>query len=206
MDRLLDRVLAHPDGGPIDYSLQLPKWRLLQHAVDREHLVLHGSGDPALARLEPRQPSDPLEFSDRHAVFGAADGIWPLYFAVVDRDRYPLRLLNAAIRELSPDGPSEPYYFFSITADALARRPWRTGTVYLLPGATFEPQPPIESGGRRVQILQSASPEPVRPIAALSVSPTDFPFLDRIRGHDDAELDARVAADPAGFPWLTADE
>lgn len=202
MDRLLDRVMDSADGGAIDYSLNVPKWRFLQHAVDREHLVLHGSGDPALTRLEPRQPADPLEFSGRDAVFAAADGIWPLYFAVIDRDRYPLRLLNAAVRVLSPTGPSDPYYFFSITDTALARRPWRAGTVYLLAGATFEPQPPIDAGGRRVQILQSASPAPVRPIAALAVSPSDFPFLDQLRGHNDVELDARVAADPTGFPWL----
>ncbi|WP_029138062.1 cupredoxin domain-containing protein [Nakamurella lactea] len=202
MDRLLDRILASPGGGPIDYQLDVPKWRFLQHAVDREGLVLHGSSDPALTMLEPRQPSDPLEFSDRNAVFAAADGIWPLYFAVVDRARHRMRLLNAAIRVLSPAGPSDPYYLFSISAGALAQRPWRTGTVYLLPGETFEPQPPIDAGGRRVQVLQSASPAPVRPIAALSVDPTDFPFLHQIRGHDDEVLGARIAADPTGFPWL----
>ncbi|MFI7013719.1 hypothetical protein [Streptomyces sp. NPDC050164] len=42
---------------------------------------------------------------------------------------------------------------------------------------------------------------PVKPLARLVVHPGDFPFLDQVHGHDDV-LEARVAADPGGFPWF----
>jgi hypothetical protein len=194
-DQLLDRTAY---GALIDYRLAAPKWQFLCYVADRADVVLHGSGDPDIERFEPRQPEDPLEFSNRLAVFAATDGIWPMYYAILDRATYPMLLCNACIRIDSGD----PYYFFSITDAALQYRPWRTGTVYLLPAGGFERQPPIEAEGSRIHIAQAASPDPVAPIARLTVDAADFPFLASIRGHDDAVLSARMAADPAGFPWV----
>jgi hypothetical protein len=34
------------------------------------------------------------------------------------------------------------------------------------------------------------------------VRPEEFPFLNDVRGHDDAVVQARSAADPDGFPWV----
>jgi hypothetical protein len=34
------------------------------------------------------------------------------------------------------------------------------------------------------------------------VTPHDFPFLDRVRSHDDEAILKHVAEDPYGFPWL----
>lgn len=194
-DRLLDST---PPGGLIDYRLAAPKWQFLCYLADRAGVVLHGSGNADIERFEPRQPDDPLDFSSRLAVFAATDGIWPMYYAILDRASYPMRLCNACIRVDSGD----PYYFFSISDSALRHRPWHTGTVYLLPAAGFERQPPIEAEGSRIHIAQAASADPVTPIARLTVEPADFPFLQSIRGHDDVVLSARIAADPAGFPWV----
>ncbi|MEU1003082.1 hypothetical protein [Streptomyces tibetensis] len=41
-------------------------------------VLLHGSGDPAIRRFEPRQPDDSSEFGNRRAVFAADDGLWPM--------------------------------------------------------------------------------------------------------------------------------
>ncbi|WP_159030652.1 MULTISPECIES: hypothetical protein [Streptomyces] len=41
-------------------------------------LLLHGSGDPAIRRFEPRQPDDSSEFGNRRAVFAADDELWPM--------------------------------------------------------------------------------------------------------------------------------
>ena len=90
----------------------------------------------------------------------------------------------------------------AVSEAALARRPWRSGTVYLLPGGSFEAQPPLAVGDVAVEPAQAASPVPVRPAAKLAVDPGDFPFLAQVRGHDDEQLRARMAADPAGFPWV----
>jgi hypothetical protein len=128
-DRLLQQALAKGPGEPIDYRLEAPTWQFLCHAADRGKLLLHGSGDPAIGRFEPRQPDDNSEFGNRRAVFAAGDGLWPMYYAI------------------------------------------------------------------------PASPVSVNPVAKLAVEPEDFPFLDRIRGHDDERVWTRAAADPDGFPW-----
>jgi predicted hotdog family 3-hydroxylacyl-ACP dehydratase len=59
--------------------------------------------------------------------------------------------------------------------------------------------------GTRIQVAQVASALPVEPAAKLLVHPGEFPFLQQIRGHDDELIAARMAADPAGFPWLHED-
>ena len=205
VDRLLAQAFEHGPGSPIDHTLGMPKWEFLCHAVERANVVLHGSGDPDIGLFEPRQPDDTLEFSNRRAVFAAVDGIWPMYYAILDRERHPMMLCNSCVRTSSGTGGlSDPYYYFSISDPALQRRPWRAGTVYLLPSSSFEVQPPITVGDVRIQIAQAASPIPVEPLARLEVDPGDFPFLDRIRGHRDEQLQARIAADPNGFPWVEA--
>jgi hypothetical protein len=205
LDVLLDQALACGSRCPIDYRLGVPKWQFLCHAAEQANLVLHGSGDPGIDLFEPRQPADSSEFGNRCAVFAAVDGIWPMYYAILDRQRYPMTLCNGCVRFCSgTGGPSDPYYFFSITDRALRQRPWRTGTVYLLPGDSFEIQPPFAFDDVCVQVAQAASPVPVKPVAKLAVGPSDFPFLEQISGHDDELLRGRVAVNPEGFPWLEA--
>jgi hypothetical protein len=198
-DRLLEDSVAAGSAEFIDYQLTAPKWQFLCHAADTGRFVLHGTGDPAITMFEPRQPDDPDEFSGRRAVFAAMDGIWPMYFAILDRDRYQIGLLNASIRR---SGDPESYYFFSISRSVLEQRPYREGVVYLLPADGFEPQPPIHRGTDQIRIAQAINPQPVAPVAKITIRPEDFPFLDRLRGHDHEILLARIAADPDGFPWL----
>ncbi|SHM59794.1 hypothetical protein [Actinacidiphila paucisporea] len=56
-----------------------------------------------------------------------------------------------------------------------------------------------------MHVAQAASPAAVAPVANFAVRPADFPFLDAVRGHDDAVLRARGAADPDGFPQAEGD-
>ena len=55
----------------------------------KPHVVLHGSGEPSIAQFEPRQPIDISAFGGQNAVYAAADGIWAMFFAIVDRERVP---------------------------------------------------------------------------------------------------------------------
>jgi hypothetical protein len=201
-DDLLDRALQGGPGEPIDYRLDEPKWQFLCHVADGGDIVLHGSGEPDIACFEPRRSNDLVEFGNRAAVHAAADGLWPMYFAVLDR-RVAVSLTNTCLRVEFEDGTlSDPVYFFSVNREVVEQRRWRTGTIYLLPADGFEREKPYLGRGARIYTAQVASLAPVEPLAKLTIEPEDFPFLGQIRGHDREALAARIAADPDGFPWL----
>jgi len=202
-DRVLDEAVLAGAAEFIDYRMAAPKWQFLCYAADRGGFVLHGTGNPDIAMFEPRQSNDVDDFGNRCAVYAASDGLWPMYFAILDRDRYAMGLTNACIRLVGVEGS---YYFFSISRSALDQQPWRDGIVYLLPADTFEAQKSIMDGDQEIRIAQVASLTPVRPAAKLRVGPEDFPFLQAIRGHDNEVLLARAAADPAGFPWIDSSD
>jgi hypothetical protein len=187
----------------IEYTLAAPKWQFLCYLSDHKLIVLHGSGRADIREFEPRQSNDIAEFGNRRAVYAASDGIWPIYFAIMDRDHGVTSLVNGCARVIGADGSrSEPLYFFSINADALPRQPWRRGIIYLLPRQSFEQQPLQPYAGLQLEIPQWASPAPVRPLAQLPVEPSDFPFLEQLHGHDPRIVQERAARDPDGFPWL----
>jgi hypothetical protein len=201
-EQLFAQIMKQGQGAVIDYRLPAPKWQFLCYLCDRRSIVLHGSGGAEIAEFEPRQSNDVAGFGNRRAVYAASDGIWAIYFAIVDRCNYVTSLINGCFRVLEPEGRSGPRYFFSINRDAPPHHPWRDGTVYLLPRDSFEPQPLQEYRGAAIEIAQWASLVPVRPLAKLAVGPGDFPFLDQIRSHDWAVTRDRARADPEGFPWL----
>jgi hypothetical protein len=200
-DGLLDSTL-HIGGCPtIQYTLPWPKWLFLCHIADHRDMALHGSGDPNIALFEPRQSNDLNEFGNQKAVYAASDGLWAMFFAIVDRDRIS-SITDACVQLVDEVGaPHGPFYVFSVSKSALPTQPWRTGTVYLLPRSTFTVQPPMAFGSSQVHFAQVASLEPVRPLAKLTVTPADFPFLDRIRGHEDERLQEYATALQTGAPW-----
>ncbi len=200
--------IARGKSASIDYRLSAPKWQFLCYLADTKLMVLHGSGDPTIATFEPRQSNDTNAFGNRRAVYGARDGLWPMYFAIVDRGQYRMALMNAAMRVMEPPGLAGSFYFFSVGSAnpdvVLPDRPWRAGTVYLLPADTFERQEVEQLHGLDIESMQVASLVPVRPLAKLAIEPDDFPFLHQIRRHDPATIRERALADPEGFPWLDA--
>ncbi|MDB5540334.1 MAG: hypothetical protein JWQ89_2061 [Devosia sp.] len=60
--------------------------------------MLHGSTNPDIEVFEPRKSDDVNAFGDQTAVYAASDGIWPLYFAILDRQRYRMSLINGSFR------------------------------------------------------------------------------------------------------------
>lgn len=186
----------------IDYEFDAPKWQFLCYAAEEHGMAVHGSGDPHIALFEPRQADDLHEFGNRKAVYAASDGIWPMFFAVVDRSRFAMSVNNACIRVEEPSGAVHgPYYVFSISRTVLPQKPWRTGTVYLLPRTTFAAQESLSFGPYRMHVAQLASLEAVPPLAKLTVTPEDFPFLAEIRAHDDHRLAEYSRVLQAGAPW-----
>jgi hypothetical protein len=201
-DELFARVTAAGANPNIDYSLSAPKWQFLCDLADQQRVVLHGTGDPHIQVFEPRPSNDLNEFGAQTAIYAAGDGLWAMFFAILDRTSTPMATSNACIRLVNEAGwVSEPRYVFSISQQALRRQPWRKGTVYLLPVDTFVNQPPFRFGPYEVRVPQLASLVPVEPLAHLEVAPEDFPFLKDIRGLDDARLQEYGRAMQTGAPW-----
>lgn len=172
---------ASGGGGEIPYELPYPKHAFLRYAVAQHEVLLHGSNRADIAVLEPRQQTD---YSGRPttAIFASGDGIWPLFFAVLDHARFRGSLRNGCFVVGRPGQPERRFYFFSVTAAMLAQGCWTNGSIYLLPRATF-----ARTDNGRVRFDEWASPEPVRPLGRLAVAPEDFPFLHQVAGHEDRE-------------------
>jgi hypothetical protein len=200
-DELLNTTLTTGGCPTIQFTLPWPKWQFLCHLADHHDIALHGSGDPNIALFEPRQSNDLNEFGNQKAVYAASDGLWAMFFAIVDRERV-MSITNACVRLADETGTlNGPFYVFSVSQSALPDQPWRTGTVYLLPRNTFTSQPPMAFGSSQVHIAQLASFVSVQPFAKLTVTPADFPFLMQIRGHDDQRLQEYATALQTGAPW-----
>jgi hypothetical protein len=200
-DELLNTTINLGGCPMVEFTLPYPKWQFLCYLADHHDMALHGSGDPNIVVFEPRQSNDLNEFGNQKAVYAASDGLWAMFFAIVDRSLVK-SITNACIRLSDESGTLHgPYYVFSISQSALPHQPWRTGTVYLMSRSTFIAQVPMAFGSYQVHIAQLASSEPVEPLAKLMVSPDDFPFLRHIRGHDDERLQEYAAALQTGAPW-----
>jgi hypothetical protein len=199
-DEQLAQALAHGSEDPFPYTLSIPKWQFLCYIATEHGIALHGSSQAHIARFEPRQSIDLEAFGAQKAVYAAADGIWPLYYAIVDRAKSPT-LNNSCIWLEEADGTlSQRYYFFSISRQAIDQQPYRDGMLYLLPSATFMRQPPMQIGSWLVHTAQLASLEAVTPLAKLVITPADFPFLAQMRTHDDDRLAEYGRAMLQGLP------
>lgn len=190
-----DAVLP-ADGREIDYALPHPKWLFLQWLVDAHDIILHGSNEMGIDAFKPaRAGFDANPHGNHRAIYATNDGIWPMFFAVLDKPNYRGSMRNgvgwvdAEGSEINFDARRLPEgarkrYMFSLNRDELHKRPWREGMIYILPRRTFQQLQDRE--GRL--IAEWASFEPVKPLAKMRVGPADFPFVDQVTGHDDTQI------------------
>jgi hypothetical protein len=172
-------------GAVIDYNLTYPKHEFLRYLVDRKQILLHGSNHSDLKVLLPvRFSTDARAAMNRETIFAAADGILPMFFAILDRENYVGTMSNGAYRLPDATGLATNHYFFSLNEEMLKLRPFRRGWIYLLPKDKFK----LAAEGHGVVLEEWISQEPVQVLAKLSISPEDFPLLDAIWGHDEIEL------------------
>lgn len=195
-----------PLGSFVEYRLPYPKWQFLSYLCQSRNFVLHGSQNAGIEIVEPRKAIDVKAFSSREAIYATTDGIWVLFFAILDRKHFsPLSLFNSCLDiRVSSEQTLGPFYFFSITYSALLQKPWCDGVIYVLPRESFEQEPAQKMFGAKIVFPHWIGSKPTRPLAKLRVHPQDFPFLDEIHGHDDETLRQLVAVDPNGFPWPQA--
>ena len=201
--RIADAYVRNGAGGWVPTPLPCPAWVFLTWLGEEMGLMLHGSGHSTIQAFTPRTPNDrsPDQFSKQRAVFATTDGIFAIFYAILDRKAKGFSFLDAALKFADGDGGWSPtHYYFSLSQDAPAA-PWRPGAVYILPAEGFTQQAPYRVGDRMVLDPHFARKAPVRPLAKFRVEPEDFPFLGRVARHDRQRVDARSAGEPAGFPW-----
>jgi hypothetical protein len=104
------------------------------------------------------------------AVVASDDGIWPIFYAVVARDR--IDGIFTACLHLGRPPRLRRFYMFAIGGDADAPETWTRGTVYALPRAGF----------RREWGNEWVSAEPARPVLRVPVGPDDFPLRHAVVG------------------------
>lgn len=161
------------------YNLPYPKHEFLAYAAERGGVLLHGSNDPAIDVMSPRRRTlDARHTHSQAAVFACADGIWPLYFALIDRSLYRGTLRNDARLIRSPSG--EPIRAYHLSVNETVK--WRNGTVYFLAMDGFSRLGDESS-------LEWTRPTKVTPFARLAVTPADFPLVSQVRTHDDSSLE-----------------
>jgi hypothetical protein len=171
------QALTAPGHNPDEYTCPYPKHEFLRYICQHKAILLHGSNHPAITTLEPRQQSDwkgrPLQ-----AVFASSDGIWPMFFATVDYAIYRGGLRNGCFVTAAGTHQERRYYFFSLDESYQHQPPWRAGTIYLLPRESFRP-----TAQGLVRFDEWASPRPIQPLARISITPQDFPFLNNVTWH-----------------------
>lgn len=202
-DALIDST---PANGFVDYQLTYPKWQFLSYLCKSRELVLHGSQNAGIDVVEPRKAVDVKTFSNQEAIYATTDGIFVIYFAIVDRKNFqPLSLFNSCLEiRVSSAEVLGPLYFFSITHSALLRQPWCDGVIYILPRESFEQEPAQRMMDAEIIFPHWISAKHTQPVAKLQIKPQDFPFLANIHGHNDEKLIELSATNPDGFPWPEA--
>lgn len=196
-DAAYHRWVAPAGNARVDRAtLGVEPWIFLEYLVRRRDCLVHGSATDDITVFEPRAANDNLNGGDTPKVHAASSGLTAIFYAIIDRARLleipcvPAFSTVQAPREV--DGETRDGLWFVVDYRALPYRPWRGGTVYVLPRAPFRAEH---------RAMQWSSPRPVRPLARIHVTPADFPLLDQVYGLDFAEDHRRANAGVPGFPW-----
>lgn len=186
--QLLDALLANPNGDWIPYNLPYPKHEFIQFLMERDLFIFHGSNKQDIETFAPIRTS--VELYDKRgignlpAIYGTHDGLWAMFFAIVNRGQLRGSIRNGVTYFHNRAGEQLPIYNFSINQEQLPEKPWTDGALYFFPRDKFERQRFTETNYAN----EWACTEAIRPLVKLYLHPEDFPFLDQIGGHDDSAL------------------
>ena len=180
-DDLLDSTILGGPNSLIDYQLPYSKVDFLNYLCDWCGLVAHGSTIHNLSLLEPvRRSSDSSEFGNRKQIFCSPDGIWAIWFAILDKSKCHLTE-NGCVR-IGSGKKRIKYYHFDLPTDCKNDPPFVNGMIYLADAKEFPYRhhyPMLD--WLDAEIEEWGSVNPVSPIARLQVKPEDFPYLDKVQ-------------------------
>ena len=175
--------------GPILWELPYPKHEFLAWLESQDGFVFHGSNRSDITLFKTKRESfeidDVAGRGNLEAVYGTVRPLWAWYFAIVDRPRIRGSLRNGVARYLDGRGDDHIVYYLSLASQDLVSRPFTNGSIYIFDRSRFAPIP-LYPGG-------PPSPEwgcfeGVEPRARIEVTPDEYPLLDQIGGHDEAEM------------------
>ncbi len=166
-------IAAAGNDGQLRYDSAYPKYRFIDYVVQRHNMVAHGTNQMNIEEFENRRQTL-FDGKLADAVFTSRDGIWAIFYAILDRDKLAGNFRNGCFK--SPK--NERYYFFSLTKTTLDRQPWTSGSVYFLPS-----QPFVRLSKGRTYFDEWTCNHPVKPVYRLTVNPDDFGMFDRVAIH-----------------------
>ncbi len=166
------------EGGTLAWDLPYPKHEFTRYLAAHHPVLLHGTPRTGVERLEPAEQTL-FDGSRATAVFATDDGIWPIFFATIDRARHrgSYSLRNAAM-VVGRGAKERRYYLFSMDRDLRDADVRCQGEVLVLPRATFR-----QTGSGGVRFPEWVSDSAVMPLGRLAVGPEDFPFSGQISAH-----------------------
>jgi hypothetical protein len=161
-----------------------PRLDFLRWLATHRDVVFHGSPRGDLTELSTvRASRDATEWGDQQAVYATRDPVWALYFACLRRDRSWTGTRNGTLG--AAGGAFYPrVYFFVHNRGSESPERFGPGSLYVLPAESFEADAPLF---RVLDTSHLVSRVPVAPLARIEVSPSDFPFRERIGYYRDRE-------------------
>lgn len=168
---------AIQNNGVVDYQSNFPKYRFIDYLIQKKNFVVHGSNNKNINQFETREQT---LFNGQmvNAIFATKDGVWPIFYAILDRSKLVRNFRNGCIKSSN----SKRYYFFSLTKETIDSDPWTTGMIYFLSSERFE-----RSSQSKVYFDEWISKEVVKPVIKLVVGKEDFEYIDKISIHNHRE-------------------
>lgn len=167
--------IIHGKGELLSYKSSYPKYMFFHYLIENKDILVHGTNNPNIVSFEPREQT---LFNGKKvkAVFASTDGIWSMFFAVINRKEYIGSLRNICLTTRTNKGIKR-YYYFSLNADFKGER-WTNGYIYLLS------KQPFKQGGIKDEWICEDN---VKPLAKIAVSPDDFIFYKDVRSHKESD-------------------
>lgn len=173
-DQMFIEYISSGDGSVFTYNSRYPLYMFLNYMIENKGVLVHGSNHSSISKFEPRN-STLFNGKPVKAVFASSDGVWSLFFAVLKREGYLGSIRNLCLSVATNKGKKR-YYYFSV--NNIDPNRWTNGTIYFFTKSHFK------QGGIRDEWVCEKELEP---LARLTVTPSDFPFLDKVRIHRETE-------------------